>query len=83
MKAIKNCLLGMAIHLSFLNLEVFMESIDIVNQVKDIFDPIAKKLGMSELPIVKHTYTELSFGYLASAIGIEVSIDLNYFFTHL
>lgn len=57
-----------------------MENIEIVKQIKDVFDPIAKKLGMSELKTLQHTNTELSFGYLATDIGLEISIDLNYFF---
>jgi hypothetical protein len=59
------------------------EIIDIVIELKEFFDPIAKKLGMIELPILKHTYMDYSFAYLQKEIGIEINIDLSYFFIYL
>ncbi|HQF10138.1 MAG TPA: hypothetical protein PLM53_17640 [Spirochaetota bacterium] len=57
-----------------------MENIEITKIVKDIFEPIILNFGFKEIPPIQYHNSELGWGYLSGEFGIEIRIDLNYFF---
>jgi len=56
-----------------------METGELVNKIKTVFDSIAHKYGACELQTVYYGYKEVSFGYKVDTFGIDVEIDLSSF----
>ncbi|HEY9161832.1 MAG TPA: hypothetical protein VIS94_12220 [Desulfomonilia bacterium] len=57
-----------------------MESSEILNQVRVVFDPLAKSLGLQGPIVMALGYTTILVGYHNNAVGLEIEIDLSDFF---
>jgi len=55
---------------------------DIKRQIRDVFDPLAKNLGLQGPYESTLSHTQLSIAYCNDSIGIELSIDLSDFFIY-
>lgn len=61
-----------------------MENDDIIKLVRNIFNPLASRLGLQETSeITKHTTMELILRYLKNNIGVQITIDLSDFFIYV
>lgn len=59
-----------------------MEVKDIKQQIRDVFDPLANKLGLLGPNESKLSHTQFALAYSDERIGIELSIDLSDFFIY-
>ncbi len=57
-----------------------MENTEIIKQVRDVFDPVAKRLGLRGPKVSALTNIDLHFAYVGDEIGIKVELDLFNFF---
>jgi hypothetical protein len=60
-----------------------MEVSEIVNEVRDVFDPLAGRLDLSGPVQMSLATTEFSLIYSGRSLAVEVSIDMSQFFIHV
>ena len=59
-----------------------MEIIDIKKQIRQVFDPLANRLSLRGPIEMSLGATDLHFGYLTEAIGVEITVDMSDFFVY-
>lgn len=59
-----------------------MTTDEIKIQIRDAFDPLAQKFGLSEYSECEQSNAAFSIAYMSDVIGIELNVDLSDFFIY-